>query len=163
LPVELHTAQRLHRGTRACELDATCSYRGGKRRCRAASGTVCRSPWPFASLPAPWPHRPSRRLRIGSRRGNARVSLRKVSVPRVAASRESSRFVSAVMRRHRAFGRLTDEPFPKQASPGQDRRLVPVKSKTVDALRSPDLSDLIAMYAIPDDRVRPYYEHRLAA
>ncbi|OWJ59979.1 hypothetical protein BWU74_12080 [Paraburkholderia caledonica] len=39
----------------------------------------------------------------------------------------------------------------------------PIKPENIDAWLNPDPKDLEAMYAILDDRDRPYYEHRMAA
>ncbi|MDB6163964.1 MAG: hypothetical protein JWL98_1396, partial [Xanthomonadaceae bacterium] len=38
-----------------------------------------------------------------------------------------------------------------------------IKPENVDAWLNPDRDNLKALYAILDDRQRPYYEHRLAA
>jgi putative SOS response-associated peptidase YedK len=58
----------------------------------------------------------------------------------------------------------------KWAAPGQpdllsfaDRCVIPIRPDDVDAWLNPDLKNLAALYAILDDRKRPYYEHRLAA
>ncbi|MDR6475089.1 putative SOS response-associated peptidase YedK [Paraburkholderia graminis] len=62
-----------------------------------------------------------------------------------------------------SFAAITDEPPPEIAAAGHDRCIIPIKPENVDAWLNPDPSDLEAMYAILDDRDRPYYEHRLAA
>ncbi|MBB5456559.1 putative SOS response-associated peptidase YedK [Paraburkholderia sp. Cpub6] len=62
-----------------------------------------------------------------------------------------------------SFAAITDEPPPEVAAAGHDRCIVPIKPENVDAWLNPDASDLAALYAIPGDRDRPYYEHRLAA
>ena len=62
-----------------------------------------------------------------------------------------------------SFAAITDEPPPEVAAAGHDRCIVPIKSEHVDAWLSPDPNNLEALYAILDDRARPYYEHRLAA
>lgn len=49
------------------------------------------------------------------------------------------------------------------AAAGHDRCIVPIKAEHLDAWLSPDAGNLSAMYAILDDRDRPYYEHREAA
>lgn len=49
------------------------------------------------------------------------------------------------------------------AAAGHDRCVVPIKPENVDAWLNPAGKDLAALYAILDDRARPYYEHRLAA
>jgi len=58
---------------------------------------------------------------------------------------------------------ITDEPPPEVEAAGHDRCIVPIKTENIDAWLNPEASDLKAMYAILDDRDRPYYEHRLAA
>ncbi|SMG39641.1 SOS response-associated peptidase family protein [Paraburkholderia susongensis] len=62
-----------------------------------------------------------------------------------------------------SFAAITDEPPPEIAAAGHDRCIIPIKSENIDAWLNPDASDLAALYAILDDRDRPYYEHRLAA
>ncbi|MFL9965137.1 SOS response-associated peptidase family protein [Paraburkholderia sediminicola] len=62
-----------------------------------------------------------------------------------------------------SFAAITDEPPPEVAAAGHDRCIIPIKPENIDAWLNPDASNLTAMYAILDDRDRPYYEHRLAA
>ena len=62
-----------------------------------------------------------------------------------------------------SFAAFTDEPPPEVAAAGHDRCIVPIKPEHVDAWLSPDPNNLAALYAILDDRARPYYQHRLAA
>ncbi|MFL9912724.1 SOS response-associated peptidase family protein [Paraburkholderia fungorum] len=62
-----------------------------------------------------------------------------------------------------SFAAITDEPPPEVAAAGHDRCIIPIKRENIDAWLNPDASDLAAMYAILDDRDRPFYEHRLAA
>ncbi|CAD6559479.1 hypothetical protein LMG28727_06863 [Paraburkholderia kirstenboschensis] len=62
-----------------------------------------------------------------------------------------------------SFAVVTDEPPPEVAAAGHDRCIIPIKPENIDAWLNPDPKDLEAMYAILDDRDRPYYEHRLAA
>jgi putative SOS response-associated peptidase YedK len=62
-----------------------------------------------------------------------------------------------------SFAAITDEPPPEVAAAGHDRCIVQIKPENVDAWLNPDPSDLAALYAILDDRERPYYEHRVAA
>jgi len=62
-----------------------------------------------------------------------------------------------------SFAAITDEPPEEVAAAGHDRCIVPIKAEHVDAWLNPDPKDLGAMYAILDDRQRPYYEHRMAA
>lgn len=58
---------------------------------------------------------------------------------------------------------ITDEPPVEVAAAGHDRCIIPIKPEYVDAWLNPDPGNLAALYAILDDRPRPYYEHRLAA
>lgn len=62
-----------------------------------------------------------------------------------------------------SFAAITDEPPAEVAAAGHDRCIIPIKREHVDAWLNPDPSNLAALYAILDDRARPYYEHRLAA
>lgn len=62
-----------------------------------------------------------------------------------------------------SFAAITDEPPDEVSAAGHDRCIVPIKPENVVAWLNPDASDLAALYAILDDRDRPYYEHRLAA
>ena len=62
-----------------------------------------------------------------------------------------------------SFAAITDEPPPEVAAAGHDRCIVPIKREHLDAWLTPEAGNLAAMYAILDDRDRPYYEHREAA
>lgn len=62
-----------------------------------------------------------------------------------------------------SFAAITDEPPPEVAAAGHDRCIIPIKPPHLDAWLQPQASSLAALYAILDDRERPYYEHRLAA
>lgn len=62
-----------------------------------------------------------------------------------------------------SFAAITDEPPPEVAAAGHDRCIIPIKPEHVDAWLNPDPNNLAAVYAILDDRDRPYYEHRMAA
>jgi putative SOS response-associated peptidase YedK len=62
-----------------------------------------------------------------------------------------------------SFAAITDEPPAEVAAAGHDRCIVPIKPEYVDAWLDPDPKKPDALYAILDDRQRPYYEHRLAA
>ncbi|HEX3380138.1 MAG TPA: SOS response-associated peptidase family protein [Paraburkholderia sp.] len=62
-----------------------------------------------------------------------------------------------------SFAAITDEPPPEVAAAGHDRCIIPIKPEHVDAWLNPDPRDLGALYAILDDRDRPFYEHRIAA
>lgn len=61
-----------------------------------------------------------------------------------------------------SFAFITDEPPAEVLAAGHDRCIIPIKRKNVEAWLDPDPRDLDAMYAILDDRERPYYEHRPA-
>lgn len=61
-----------------------------------------------------------------------------------------------------SFATITDDPPPEVAATGHDRCIVPIKPEHFDAWLNPDPNNLEALYAILDDRARPYYEHRLA-
>lgn len=62
-----------------------------------------------------------------------------------------------------SFAAITDEPPEEVAAAGHDRCIIPIKPENIDAWLNPDPTNLAALYAILDDRERPYYEHRLAA
>jgi len=62
-----------------------------------------------------------------------------------------------------SFAAITDEPPPEIAAAGHDRCIIPIKAENIDTWLNPDPKNLAAMYAILDDRERPYYEHRMAA
>ncbi len=62
-----------------------------------------------------------------------------------------------------SFAAITDEPPPEVRAAGHDRCIVPIKRGNVDAWLKPDPTHRAALYAILDDRERPYYEHRMAA
>lgn len=62
-----------------------------------------------------------------------------------------------------SFAAITDDPPAEVAAAGHDRCIVPIKRENVDAWLKPDPRNLAALYAILDDRERPYYEHRQAA
>jgi putative SOS response-associated peptidase YedK len=62
-----------------------------------------------------------------------------------------------------SFAAITDNPPPEVAAAGHDRCIIPIKAEHLDAWLNPDPRNLAALYAILDDRQRPYYEHRLAA
>ncbi|MFP3564060.1 SOS response-associated peptidase family protein [Paraburkholderia sp. SIMBA_030] len=62
-----------------------------------------------------------------------------------------------------SFAVITDEPPPEIAAAGHNRCIIPIKPENLDAWLNPNASDLAALYAILDDRDRPFYEHRLAA
>jgi putative SOS response-associated peptidase YedK len=62
-----------------------------------------------------------------------------------------------------SFAAITDEPPSEVAAAGHDRCIIPIKPENIDAWLNPNPENLDAMYAILEDRNRPYYEHRLAA
>lgn len=62
-----------------------------------------------------------------------------------------------------SFAAITDEPPAEVRAAGHDRCIIPIKSENVDAWLNPAPKNLAELYAILDDRERPYYEHRLAA
>jgi len=62
-----------------------------------------------------------------------------------------------------SFAAITDEPPEEVRAAGHDRCIVPIKPENVEAWLNPDPKNISALYAILDDRDRPYYEHRLAA
>lgn len=62
-----------------------------------------------------------------------------------------------------SFAAITDEPPPEVAAAGHDRCIIPIREEHLDAWLNPDPNKLAAMYAILDDRQRPFYEHRMAA
>lgn len=62
-----------------------------------------------------------------------------------------------------SFAAITDEPPPEIAAAGHNRCLIPIKPEHIDAWLNPDPSNLDALYTILDDRMRPFYEHKLAA
>ena len=62
-----------------------------------------------------------------------------------------------------SFAAITDEPPAEVAAAGHDRCIIPLKPENVDAWLNPAAQNLAAMYAILDDRERPYFEHRKAA
>ena len=62
-----------------------------------------------------------------------------------------------------SFAAITDEPPMEVVAAGHDRCIIPIRPENVDAWLNPDPKNRAALYAILDDRERPYYEHRLAA
>lgn len=43
------------------------------------------------------------------------------------------------------------------------RCIIPIKPENIEAWLNPEATSLDAMYAILDDKDRPYYEHKFAA
>jgi putative SOS response-associated peptidase YedK len=62
-----------------------------------------------------------------------------------------------------SFAAITDDPPPEIAAAGHDRCIIPIKEENIDAWLHPDPKNLDAMYAILDDRDRPFYEYEMAA
>jgi putative SOS response-associated peptidase YedK len=62
-----------------------------------------------------------------------------------------------------SFAAVTDDPPPEVQAAGHDRCIIPLKPENVDAWLQPDPANLAGLYAILDDRERPYYKHRKAA
>jgi putative SOS response-associated peptidase YedK len=62
-----------------------------------------------------------------------------------------------------SFAAITDEPPLEVSAAGHDRCIIPIRPQHIDAWLNPDPSNLATLYAILDDRARPYYEHRMAA
>jgi len=55
-----------------------------------------------------------------------------------------------------SFAAITDERPPEVSAAGHDRCIVPIPAKSIDAWLCPDRGDLASLYAILDDRERPY-------
>ena len=62
-----------------------------------------------------------------------------------------------------SFAAITDEPPPEIAAAGHDRCIIPINPENVDAWLDPDPKRIGDLYAILDNRQRPYYEHAMAA
>lgn len=62
-----------------------------------------------------------------------------------------------------SFAAITDEPPAEVAAAGHDRCIIPIKPENVDAWLDPDPKRISDLYAILDNRQRPYYEHAMAA
>jgi putative SOS response-associated peptidase YedK len=62
-----------------------------------------------------------------------------------------------------SFAAITDEPPPEVAAAGHDRCIIPLPDHAIDPWLNPDSQPLNAVEALLDERVRPLYEHRLAA
>jgi putative SOS response-associated peptidase YedK len=62
-----------------------------------------------------------------------------------------------------SFAAITDEPPQEVAAAGHDRCIIPIREEYLDAWLNPDPTNLAALYAVLDDRQRPFYEHRMAA
>jgi len=62
-----------------------------------------------------------------------------------------------------SFAAITDEPPPEVDEAGHDRCIVSIKPENVAAWLNPNPQDLAAQYAVLEDKMPLYYEHRLAA
>lgn len=62
-----------------------------------------------------------------------------------------------------SFAAITDDPPTEVAAAGHDRCIVPIAPQNVDAWLQPDAHNFAKSYAVLDDRVRPYYEHKKVA
>jgi len=62
-----------------------------------------------------------------------------------------------------SFAIVTDEPPPEVAATGHNRCPIPLKAKNVDTWLTPAGHTPAELYAVLDDRERPYYEHERAA
>ena len=62
-----------------------------------------------------------------------------------------------------SFAAITDEPPPEIAAAGHDRCVIPIDPSNMEAWLTPEGRSKEALYAILDERDRPYYEHRVAA
>jgi putative SOS response-associated peptidase YedK len=58
-----------------------------------------------------------------------------------------------------SFAFITDKPPAEILAAGHDRCIIPLKRANVDAWLSPDPNNLSSLYAILEDRERPYFEH----
>ena len=62
-----------------------------------------------------------------------------------------------------SFAAITDEPEPEVAAAGHDRTIINIKPEHIDAWLNPDPTNLVALYAIFDDKQHPFYEFQEAA
>lgn len=62
-----------------------------------------------------------------------------------------------------SFAAITDEPPEEVAAAGHDRCIIPLKPENVGEWLSPAGVSRERLYALLDDRARPYYEHKMAA
>lgn len=61
-----------------------------------------------------------------------------------------------------SFAAITDDPPPEVAATGHNRCIIPLKPANVGAWLTPE-PDRASIYALLDDRERPFYAHELAA
>lgn len=62
-----------------------------------------------------------------------------------------------------SFAAITDEPPPEVSAAGHDRCIIPLRAEHLEAWLQPQGRDVGALYALLDDRERPFYEHLMAA
>lgn len=62
-----------------------------------------------------------------------------------------------------SFAAITDEPPPEVAAAGHDRCIVPLPAAALDAWLHPQGRGDAALFALLDERERPYYAHQQAA
>ena len=62
-----------------------------------------------------------------------------------------------------SFAAISDEPPPEIVAAGHDRCPIPLRAEHIDRWLTPDPTDLMAQYAILDDRAPTVFEHRIAA
>lgn len=62
-----------------------------------------------------------------------------------------------------SFAAITDEPPPEVAATGHERCIIPLKERNLEAWLTPQGRERQALYALLDDRERPYYQHAIAA
>jgi putative SOS response-associated peptidase YedK len=55
-----------------------------------------------------------------------------------------------------SFGAITDEPPPEIEAVGMDRCIIPTEPENIEAWLNPSASSLNAMYAVLDNKDRPY-------
>lgn len=61
-----------------------------------------------------------------------------------------------------SFAAITTEPPPEVLAAGHDRCIVPIKAEHLDAWLQPEGRSLGELYAILEDRARPFYHHEVA-
>jgi hypothetical protein len=61
-----------------------------------------------------------------------------------------------------SFAIITDDPPPEAQAPGHDRCPISLKEENLDRWLTPQGRSREELYAILDDRERPYFEHQLA-
>lgn len=62
-----------------------------------------------------------------------------------------------------SFAAVTDEPPAEVAAAGHDRILIPLNADSLEVWLRPDPANLAEQQEALDNRVRPYYEHKIAA